>query len=100
MTKTQPLPEHLRVILEALRVACAGGDGRFVYASEWLGYLPFGQYHWVDAGEVRGVESGFPPEWTRADLEALVARGLVRELSREAGPDEGELHIVFELTAD
>jgi hypothetical protein len=73
------------VLLSALRAAA--GDRDFVVVSEWLGYLPFGQYVWI---EVDGVEvsAGWPP-WDSGAIEALVTAGRLVVVERRVTSEDG-----------
>lgn len=85
MNLTETQKEILKVLVaESGR---RGSDGSFTYQTEWLGYLPFGQYCWVKIGEEH-VSDQFPSGWELSDLDALVAAGLVVKLG-EKSPGEG-----------
>jgi hypothetical protein len=90
----------IRIILGS---ACerAGAGARIVYQTEWLGWLPFGQYHRVDVEHGGGKEdvSGlFPAAWSLDDLLALEHAGILRRESEahEAASDMDR--IVYEMT--
>ena len=57
------------------RIASARSP-QIVYCSEWLGYLPFGVYHWVECSGT-SISDDFPIDWTAADLEALERHGFL-----------------------
>ena len=93
LTKQQK--DILQVLLAASRRL--GSDGSFTYQTEWLGFLPFGQYHWVDIGGER-VSTQFPSGWGLSDLEALVAAGLAEKLGeRTYGEGETDSEVIFRL---
>ena len=48
------------------------GENKISYHSEWLGYLPYGQYHWVavNGKDVTSLISN--PDTMAPDLEKLV----------------------------
>jgi len=72
------------------RIAAAvrrAGATTIVYCSEWLGYLPFGAYHWVECGGA-SISGEFPTEWAAADLEALERDGFLRQVSAWTDPDD------------
>lgn len=73
-------------------------DRRVVYVSEWLGWLPYGCYHWV---EVNGQEiADLPSDWQRSDLQALEQFGFLRRLEEWQDPaDEYHLTITYEVAA-
>jgi hypothetical protein len=74
-----PLQEELA---RTLRRAAAKRNGqRIVYRTEYLGYLPFGQYHSVRvAGE--DVSLACPDGWEWRDLEALADAGIMTRVSQ------------------
>jgi len=42
------LSPHQEVLLEAIKLASKNhGTDDLIYKSEWLGDLPYGQYHWL-----------------------------------------------------
>jgi hypothetical protein len=75
-------------------------DRRIVYCFEYLGYLPFGLYHWVmvDGSDISPRE--LPDEFSIADFNALEREGLLRRVDEWINPDdELESKITFEVTA-
>ncbi len=73
-------------LLAALRAAA--GDRPFTMTSEWLGYLPYGQYVWI---EVNGVDisSTLPSPWDTDDVRGLVESRLVEQLEHHITSDDG-----------
>ena len=55
-----------------------------VYCSEWLGYLPYGAYQWIEAAG-RDVSAGMPAGWTLDDLLVLEREGFLERLAAEEG---------------
>src|SRR5688572_8920821 len=88
-------------LLRCLRSAVGGKPNRrIVYRSEWLGYLPFGLYHWVDT-EDQDLSLTFPWDWCRSDLEALERAGVLAKVEEWANPnDECETKVTYEVTLD
>jgi hypothetical protein len=89
-----------REILDVLANACArAGEGaRIRYRTEWLGYLPYGQYRWVDVerGDEKTEIMDLPEEWRLDDLQSLAAAGHLRQLS-ESREEADRMHeIVYE----
>jgi hypothetical protein len=82
-----------------IRAVCSElGTSEFTYRSEWLGYFPFGAYHWIEirANEIKEMPSG----WSRADLLALEAEELVRCVESWQSPnDEFESTMLFNILA-
>jgi hypothetical protein len=91
LTKQQQ--EILQILLATS--ARVGSDGSFTYQSEYLGWLPYGQYHWVKVQE-QSVSKGFPSGWDLSDLDALVSFGLAERLS-ERTYDETDREVVYRL---
>lgn len=60
---------------------------RFYYETEWLGYLPFGQYHWITCGK-SDVREGLPVDWEESDLQALVNSGHLKVIEVYRNPDD------------
>jgi hypothetical protein len=83
------------VILAAVAL---GGHREITYCSDWLGYLPFGVYQWVECGgvEVREVPSG----WSGEDLAALEAAGVLEKTGEWRNPaDEYESKVTYRVRA-
>jgi len=83
-----------------LRHAAANLQGqRVVYRTEYLGYLPFGQYHWVTvAGE--DVSLACPDGWAWRDLEALADAGVLIWVSHWVNPrDDSERESQYDVAA-
>jgi hypothetical protein len=87
-------------LLACLRSAVAGGrTRRVVYCTEYLGYLPFGLYHWFLIGGKAIDSSALPPDFSRSDLDALEAAGLLCIVGRLANAeDELESRTTYELS--
>ncbi len=87
-------------LLDCLRSAVRGNKNRrVVYGSEYLGYLPFGLYHWVDV-DGQDISLSLPGEWQRRDLEALVRAGLLAKIEEWKNPnDELETKTIYEVSS-
>ena len=82
MTKTQ---EHIKArIVAAVR---ASGCQEIVYCSEWLGFLPYGVYHWITCAN-KDITRGFTFLWSVDDLAALEASGFLEKLGECRDPEE------------
>lgn len=93
------LTKQQKEILQVLVAASEkpGSDGSFTYQSEWLGWLPFGQYHWVDV-QGEHVSKQFPSGWGPSDLNALAEAGLTEKVSeRTYGDGETDSEVVYRL---
>lgn len=64
----------------------AAGCTEVVYRSEWLGYLPFGMYHWIECG---GSDiQDLPFEFGRDDLTALEQSGFLEKTKEHTNPKD------------
>lgn len=61
---------------------------RFVYYTEYLGYLPFGMYHGFLVNDKDIDSSALPPDFSRSDLDALERAGRLRVVGRVANADD------------
>ncbi len=53
------LTEHQKELFDQIKFASVKHDvNKFIYKSEWLGYLPFGQYHWIEVNNIDIKVSG------------------------------------------
>lgn len=96
LTTTQAkLLTHLEVNLKHLP------SRTFVYHTEWLGYLPFGLYHWIvaDGKDIsQSISSECALDWTREDLVALESEGLLRRVDEWTSPEDScETTVTYEL---
>jgi hypothetical protein len=95
------LTDVQKELLGVLRAAVEGKpDRRVLYCSEWLGYLPYGVYHWIEV-DGQDISSTLPADWRRADLEALRTAGhlaIVEEMHNPA--DEYEVKIIYEVARE
>ena len=83
-------------IHQRISAACRSrGSPLLAYKSEWLGYLPYGQYHWVEvAGEE--ISRAFPTGWQYSDLQALIDKGALEclaEFRQDAESDDVEIQL-------
>jgi len=81
-----PLQQELARRLQ--RAAADTGGRRVVYRTEYLGYLPFGQYHWVTVSGA-DVSLACPDGWEWRDLEALADSGALVRVSHRTNPKDG-----------
>lgn len=92
-----PLQQEL-----AQRLRQAAGDTggrRVVYRTEYLGYLPYGQYHWVTVGGV-DVSLACPDGWGWRDLEALADAGELVRVSQWVNPqNDSEQESQYDVAA-
>lgn len=83
---------------QSLLAACRRlGSDQLVYRSEWLGSLPFGQYHGVEVAGQQ-ISHAFPSGWQYADLEVLIARGVLEVVAEfRPQPDSEDVEIRLRL---
>jgi hypothetical protein len=93
-----PLSERQQQLLECLVDHLVHGSEEAVtYHSEWLGVLPFGQYHWLKTSRGEDVRN-LPDDWERDDLLALEGQGLIVRSEEWHDPHEpDDVRIVFLL---
>jgi hypothetical protein len=92
-----PLQQELARRLQ--RTAADIGGRRVVYRMEYLGYLPFGQYHWVTVAG-KDVSLAYPDGWEWRDLEALADAGLLVRVSQRVNPqDDCEMESQYDVAA-
>lgn len=89
-----------RELARRLRQAAADvGVRRLVYRTEYLGYLPFGQYHWITVAG-KDVSLALPDGWGRDDLEALADAGALVRVSQWVNPqDDCERESQYDVAA-
>ncbi len=74
-------PPQLRQFLDALRAVVAPG-GTFVAVSEYLGYLPYGQYIHIEVDGV-DISTQLPSLWDGGDVEALEQIGAIERIAHQ-----------------
>lgn len=68
-----------------------------VYATEWLGYLPFGQYHWVTVDGV-DVSDKLPDNFDIADLAELVDNNSLELIAdSRVADDETDYSVTYRI---
>jgi hypothetical protein len=73
---------------------------RLVFVSEYLGYLPFGLYQWLEcAGQT--ISSEWSIAWQRSDIVALEAAGGLVLVEAWQNPDDRlEIKTTYEVCRD
>lgn len=92
--------EMARLLADAW--AAAGPGARIVYQSEYLGWLPYGQYQWVDVEGARGKDDAsrrFPSGWEMEDVLALEGAGVLRRVE-ETREEADNLHRIVYAMAE
>lgn len=92
------LLKHQEELLFSLKMAVKRNHtSEVVYKSEYLGYLPYGQYHWV---EVDGEEiKPMNPDTLNDDLAILVEFGTL-QVSKEVKINDEDHHIYYEFCSN
>lgn len=88
-------------LLERLQSALDGqAVQEFTYETEYLGYLPYGQYHWLAVGG-KHLPSEILDGMLFSDLEALEKAGYLLRVSEWQNPeDDTHSKITFVLRSD
>ena len=60
---------------------------RIVYRSEWLGYLPYGAYHWIEFDN-RDISVELPIGWSKTDLVALEKLQFLKRVDEWQNPTD------------
>jgi len=84
--------EYNEQLFEAIKrkLQLADTDGVFVWVTEYIGYLPYGQYQWLEIGD-KDASAEFEFAWDYKDLVKLASTGLLVELTRQGFADEKEV---------
>jgi hypothetical protein len=92
-------PMQQELARQLRRAAADIGGRQVVYRTEYLGYLPFGQYHWITvAGQDVSLEC--PEGWGWRDLEALADAEVLVRVSQWVNPqDDCEMEALYDLGA-
>lgn len=70
---------------------------RIIYCSEWLGYLPFGLYHWIIV-DGRDISLMLPTDWSRSDLGTLEKVGFLVKIDEWKNPNDNcETKVTYEV---
>jgi hypothetical protein len=74
-------------IASAVKTSC---DREIVFTSEWLGYLPFGCYCWLEYTNEEGViqDIDMPFGCGERDLAALERHGFLQKTGERRNPDD------------
>jgi hypothetical protein len=85
-------------LLNRLRLAVEGMPSRQVaYRTEWLGYLPYGLYHWIEIDN-QDISMTLPGDWSRADLEALENAGFLVKIGEwQNATDECDTKTTYQV---
>lgn len=79
----------------AIKARANGTRMQVTYRREWLGYLPFGLYHWLEC-DGEDFSHSLPENWAMADMKALETHGALLQVSSWQNPDdEEEIEIVY-----
>jgi hypothetical protein len=68
-------------------IVTSSESDEITYRSEWLGYLPFPVFHWIEyQGE--SFSSDFPFDWSLEDLVSLERTGFLETLEAYENPED------------
>ena len=65
----------------------SSSTAEIVYCSEWLGYLPFGLYQWIECNQ-EDISRDFPSGWEGEDLAALETCGFLEKIGEWQDPQD------------
>lgn len=86
------LSDAQRDLLSCLHDAFVDSDEQqFEYHREWLGYLPYGLYHWITSesgGSSHVIASDGTLQWNERDLLELENAGFIETTCRCENPDD------------
>ena len=89
------LTKHQAELLASLKIAAEHHRTReAIYKSEWLGYLPYGQYHWVEVGGEE-IKPG-NQETLYDDMVLLEKTGAIKAI-KTVRPNNEDKHIYYKL---
>ena len=89
------LLKHQEELLFSLRMATKRHrTNEVVYKSEWLGYLPYGQYHWVEVDDEEIKLNS--PDTLKDDLSVLTNFGVLHVV-KELQINDEDSHVYYEL---
>ncbi|HET7234269.1 MAG TPA: hypothetical protein VFJ16_29925 [Longimicrobium sp.] len=88
------MTERQRTLWERIvQAARAAGTASIVYETDWLGWLPFGQYQWF---QCNGKDVGdLPAGWALSDVKALEAAGRLHRTGEWKDPEYSEHEKIF-----
>jgi hypothetical protein len=94
MSLSPPQNELLALIESAIRL---NKTTTITYVSEWLGYLPFGVYHWIEC-DGQDISRDFILQWDRGDMVALESSGMLSKMTEWTNPaDEYEVKVTYKV---
>jgi hypothetical protein len=90
--------EYNEPLLKALiyETNLKNSGGQFEWITEYLGYLPFGQYQWLEIDN-KDISREFEFSWDHKDLVKLNNLGLLLKLSEEKFPDDNKTIIKYKI---
>ena len=73
-------------------------SSQIVYVSEWLGWFPYGAYHWINDCDGKDITRDFPSGWERLDIDALERKGLLKKISEWQNPNDNfDIKITYDV---
>lgn len=81
---------HQALIARLQSVCREEGTDEVVLVSEWLGYLPYGQYCWLNVGSRNNIDSDFQDiAWSNKDLDVLEEHGFLERIEHTVRSEDG-----------
>lgn len=81
------MTERQAIIRDRIEAAVkSAGCREIVYRSEYLGYLPFGIYHWIECGD--NDVKNLPIDFSSDDLSALEQSGFLEKVREYTNPQD------------
>jgi hypothetical protein len=91
MEYNQPL---LKALIEETNQR--GSDGVFVWITEYLGWLPYGQYQWLQIND-KDILNSFRFEWDYKDLVKLNDLGFATKISEDKYDNNRKEVVTYKL---
>ena len=71
-------------------------DGVFVWTTEYLGWLPYGQYQWLEIND-KDISNNFKFEWDYKDLVKLNDLGFLKKISEDKYDNNSKEVVTYKL---
>jgi hypothetical protein len=82
------MDERQEAIKNKILAAVATSDSdEITYRSEWLGYMPFPVFRWIEH-QGKDFSGDFPGDWTLEDLASLERGGFLEMLEAYENPED------------
>lgn len=72
-------------------------EDEIIYKSEWLGYLPYGVYEWIEVNG-KDITTSINAETLRQDLQVLEDEKLIAQLKKDTSTlEDDDVHIYYKI---